>query len=68
LLNRCYGTIKTVNDRGFCFISADHGIDVFAHYKEFSAAGLAEPKIGGRYSFMIEPSGKGPKAVDLEAE
>ena len=67
-MNRCFGTIKSISDRGFAFFHADHGIDVFAHYKEFSAAGLAEPKIGARYSFVIEPTGKGPKAVDLAAE
>jgi cold shock CspA family protein len=57
-VNRCYGTIKTVNDRGFCFISADHGIDLFSHFKDFEKAGLAEPKIGARYSFIIEPTGR----------
>jgi cold shock CspA family protein len=68
LLNRCYGTIKTVNDRNFCFISADHGIDVFAAYRDFTKAGLAEPKIGARYSFEIEPTGKGPRAVNIGVE
>jgi cold shock CspA family protein len=68
-VNRCFGTIKTVNPaRGFCFIAADEGIDLFSHYKDFLKAGLAEPKIGGRYSFIIEPTGKGPRAVDLQAE
>jgi cold shock CspA family protein len=67
-VNRCFGTIKAVNDRGFAFFQADHGIDCFVHYKEFEKAGLAEPKVGGRYSFIIEPTAKGPKAVDLEAE
>jgi cold shock CspA family protein len=68
-VNRCFGTIKNVNpDRGFAFFQAEHGIDCFVHYKEFEKAGLAEPKVGGRYSFIIEPTAKGPKAVDLEAE
>ena len=68
-MNCCYGTIKNVNpDRGFAFFHADHGIDCFVHYKDFEKAGLAEPKVGARYSFIIEPTGKGPRAVDLEAE
>jgi cold shock CspA family protein len=67
-LNRCFGTIKSISDRGFAFFHADHGIDCFVHFKEFSAAGLAEPKVGARYSFNIEPTSKGPKAVNIGAE
>jgi cold shock CspA family protein len=69
LLNRVYGSVKTVNsNRRFAFITADHAIDCFVRLKDFEKAGLAEPKIGARYSFMIEPTGRGPRAVDLEAE
>jgi cold shock CspA family protein len=67
--NRCFGTISTVNlDRGFAFFRADHGIDCFVHFKDFLKAGLAEPKVGGRYSFTVEPTAKGPRAVNLGVE
>jgi cold shock CspA family protein len=66
--NRVFGTIKTINDRGFAFFHADHGIDCFVSYRDFEKAGLAEPKVGARYSFEIEPTGKGPQAVNIGAE
>jgi cold shock CspA family protein len=64
---RFYGSIKVVNhDRGVAFFTADHGIDCFVHFKDFIRAGLAEPKIGARYSFFVEENPKGPRASNIE--
>jgi CspA family cold shock protein len=68
-VSRCYGTIKTVNaDRGFAFLACDHGVDCFVHFKDFIRAGLAEPKIGARYSFDVEPNPKGLRATNIAGE
>ena len=55
------GTVKAVNERGFCFLRPDHetsiksgGKDVFAHFREFQRGGLRQPEIGERYEFQIK--------------
>lgn len=63
---RFYGTIKNTNpDRGYAFFRADHGIDLFVHYKDFERAGMAEPKVGQRYSFDIEEGPRGLRATNI---
>lgn len=67
MTQRFYGQIKTVNaDRGYAHFRADHGVDVFAHFKIFEHAGLATPpKIGERYSFDIEENSRGLRATNI---
>jgi cold shock CspA family protein len=69
--SRITGVVSTwVDDRGFGFLRRDdrNGGDVFAHAREFEAAGLPSPVTGERFSFDIEPDPKSGRlrAVRLE--
>jgi cold shock protein len=65
------GTVKAVNERGFCFLRPDHDNfgkkDIFCHMSEFERAGLRPPQVGQRYEFEVQMSPKGPQAVNVEA-
>ena len=66
------GTVKFFNSaKGFGFITPDDGDkDVFVHVTAVEQSGLPALTDGMRISFETEPdqSGKGPKAVQLQAE
>jgi len=66
------GVVKFFNaEKGFGFIKPDNGDkDVFVHVTAVERSGLRGLNEGMRVSFATEPDkrGKGPKAVDLEAE
>jgi len=65
-VSRFYGIIKTVKpDNGYAFFRADDGFDCFVHFKSFEQAGLSEPKLGSRYSFDVEDSPRGPRAINI---
>jgi cold shock CspA family protein len=68
-VTRELGTITTANDKGFAFLKPDNPAipNVFAHYREFRNSSLAEPKVGGRYSFTVKRGDRGPVAIELEA-
>jgi cold shock protein len=63
------GTIKTVTDRGFCFIRPDvndgRSKDIFAHMSEFEKAGLRKPEVGERFEYEIQMTPKGPQAINI---
>jgi CspA family cold shock protein len=65
------GTVKFYNaQKGFGFIKPDDGgKDVFVHVTAVEQAGIGNLDEGMRLSFETEPdkSGKGPKAVNLQA-
>jgi CspA family cold shock protein len=65
------GTVKFYNSQeGYGFITPDEGEkDVFVHVTAVEWSGIGSLDQGMRISFETEPDkhGKGPKAVNLEA-
>ena len=60
------GTIKTLTDRGFGFISREgEEKDLFFHSKELSGVTYDELKVGDNVSFEVVEGEKGPAAVNV---
>lgn len=66
------GTVKFFNtEKGFGFIKPDNGgADIFVHISAVQASGLTGLVENQKVSYDTEPDkrGKGPKAVNLQAE
>lgn len=61
------GTIKTLTDRGFGFISREGETkDLFFHSKELVGVTFDELKVGDTVSFEVTESEKGPAAVNVQ--
>jgi len=60
------GTIKTLTDRGFGFISREgEEKDLFFHSKELNGVTFDELKVGDEVTFEIVQGDKGPAAVGV---
>jgi len=60
------GTVKWVNTRkGYGFIAAADGKDVFVHYSSISSEGYKTLKEGDPVSFDIVQGEKGPRAENV---
>lgn len=60
------GTIKTLTDRGFGFISRDgEAKDLFFHSKELVGVTFDELKVGDTVTFEVTESPKGPAATNV---
>jgi CspA family cold shock protein len=61
------GTIKTLNERGFGFISREGETkDLFFHSKDLSGVTFDELKVGDTVTFEVDNSGeKGPAAKNV---
>ncbi|MBJ9985782.1 cold-shock protein [Acinetobacter sp. S40] len=60
------GTVKWFNEtKGFGFIQADSGEDVFAHYSEISNSGFKTLLEGQRVEFAIVQGKKGLQASNI---
>jgi CspA family cold shock protein len=60
------GTIKTLTDKGFGFITPEGGEkDVFFHMSSLSGMDFNDLKVGDTVSFDVEDSPKGPRAVNV---
>lgn len=60
------GTIKTLTDKGFGFISIEgEPKDLFFHGNELSGITYEELKVGDKVSFERADSEKGPKATNV---
>ena len=60
------GTIKTLTDRGFGFISREgEAKDLFFHSKELKGVTFDELKVGDVVSFEVANGEKGPSAVNV---
>lgn len=60
------GTIKTLTDRGFGFISREGETkDLFFHSKDLSGVTYDELKVGDTLSFEVVEGEKGPAAVNV---
>jgi CspA family cold shock protein len=61
------GTVKWFNDeKGFGFITAEDGKDVFAHYSEIKADGFKKLEEGQEVSFEVTQGAKGPQATNIK--
>lgn len=57
------GTVKWFNDaKGFGFIQADDGQDVFVHQSEIQMEGFRTLPEGAKVEFELTQGPKGPKA------
>ena len=60
------GTIKTLTEKGFGFITVEgEEKDLFFHGNELKGVSFNELRVGDRVSFERADSPKGPNAVDV---
>ncbi len=60
------GTVKWFNDaKGYGFITADDGVDVFVHHTSIIAEGFRSLAENERVSFEIKQGPKGPQAENV---
>ena len=60
------GTVKWFNDsKGFGFITAEDGSDVFVHHTSIMGEGFKSLAEGDQVSFDVEKGPKGPKAINV---
>jgi cold shock protein len=60
------GRVKWFNDsKGYGFIEADSGKDVFVHFSAIEGAGFKSLSEGERVSFEEEVGNKGPQAAKV---
>lgn len=60
------GTIKTLTERGFGFISREgEDKDLFFHSKELRGVEYSDLKVGDPVTFEISNGEKGPAAVNV---
>jgi cold shock protein len=60
------GTIKTLTERGFGFISREgEAKDLFFHSKELKGVAYDELKVGDTVTFEVINGEKGPAAVNV---
>ncbi|MEW5746285.1 MAG: cold shock domain-containing protein [Nitrospirota bacterium] len=63
------GTVKWFNEaKGYGFITAEDGKDIFVHYSSIQGNGFKSLAEGDRVTFDIESSPKGPKAINVVKE
>ena len=61
------GTVKWFNEsKGYGFITADEGKDVFVHYSAILGDGFKTLAEGQKVSFEIVNGAKGPQAANVE--
>jgi len=66
-MEKLTGTVKWFDSKkGYGFITADNGQDVFVHYTGISGEGFRTLEEGQRVAFNVMESEKGLKAVDVE--
>ena len=64
--NLATGTVKWFNEtKGFGFIQADNGEDVFAHFSQITAQGFKTLVEGQRVQFAVTQSQRGWQANNI---
>lgn len=60
------GTVKWFNaEKGFGFITADDGEDIFVHFSGIKSDGYKTLEDGARVQFNTEVTDRGTKAIDV---
>ena len=60
------GTVKWFNaQKGFGFIAAEDGTDVFVHFSALKMDGFKELKDGEKVEFEVIDGDKGPQAANV---
>ncbi len=60
------GTVKWFNEsKGYGFITADEGKDVFVHYSAIQGEGFKTLNEGQKVSFDVVSGEKGPQAANV---
>ncbi|HAS16962.1 MAG: cold-shock protein [Nitrospirae bacterium RIFCSPLOW2_12_42_9] len=60
------GTVKWFNEsKGFGFIAAEDGTELFVHYSAIQGDGFKTLVEGDSVSFETEQGPKGPKAINI---
>ena len=60
------GTIKTLTEKGFGFISREgEAKDLFFHQNDLNGVSYSELKVGDAVSFDVEEGPKGPSAKNV---
>jgi len=60
------GTVKWFNEtKGFGFITAEDGTDVFAHFSAIQGDGFKTLAEGDSVTFDVENGDKGPRAINI---
>ena len=60
------GTVKWFNsDKGFVFITAENGNDVFVHFSAIQGDGFKTLEEGQAVTFEIEEGQRGPQATNV---
>lgn len=60
------GTVKWFNgDKGFGFITAENGDDLFVHFSAIAGDGYKSLDEGDKVEFEITQGDKGPQAVNV---
>ena len=60
------GTVKWFNEtKGFGFITAEDGTDVFAHFSAIQGEGFKTLAEGEAVTFEVENGDKGPRAINI---
>lgn len=61
------GTVKMFNkEKGFGFIHAEDGKDVFFHYSSLEMDGFKEIAQGEEVEFELQQSDRGPRAAKIK--
>jgi len=61
------GVVKWFNEKkGFGFIQADDGTDIFVHHSAINMSGFKTLSEGDRVTFDVSQGPKGPAAVDVK--
>ncbi|PCR99151.1 cold-shock protein [Lactococcus fujiensis] len=60
------GTVKWFNPtKGFGFITAEDGTDLFAHFSQIQTSGFKTLEEGQKVSFEVEQGQRGPQATNI---
>ncbi len=63
------GTVKWFNaEKGYGFITAEDGQEVFAHFSNIEGDGYKSLEEGQAVEFEIEANDRGPQATNIELE
>ena len=60
------GTIKTLTEKGFGFITVEGQKDIFFHTSALVGVTFDQLSVGQAVSFEVEDSPKGPRAVNVQ--